>query len=169
MSNRTRDAAPAAHPSGPAGRPAGARCDALLALLNDLLEAARAGARVAAETAAGIADPELHRLVAGIRRDAAHGCTVLVDAIRSLDATPTHATDAFHDKAMAIEDLPERLAFLNRGQRRVARKLQALLPTFDAPDLHHALTRILVSHEKNIGAVDARLRAGRSDAEPGAV
>lgn len=59
---------------------------------------------------------------------------------------------------MAIDGLPERLAFLNRGQRWVVRKLQALLPTLMQPDMHHALTQMLVAHEKNIGSVDALLR-----------
>ncbi|AXF24967.1 2-nitropropane dioxygenase [Burkholderia pyrrocinia] len=132
---------------------------ALLAALDELLEAERAGARVASETAAEVNDdPELHRLIVHIRQDEAHWCSVLVDAIRSLDAVPTRATGAFYEKAMAIDDLAERMAFLNRGQRWVARKLQTLLPTLAAPDLHHALSLMLVAHEKNIGAVDVRLR-----------
>ncbi|KVR02007.1 2-nitropropane dioxygenase [Burkholderia ubonensis] len=150
MSHQTRGEA------GPA--PVDAQRDALLAVLDELLEAERAGARVASETAAEIHDPELHRLVAGIRLDEAHWCSVLVDAIRSLNATPTRKTGAFYEKAMAIDDLAERMAFLNRGQRWVVRKLQALLPTLDNPEIHHALTLMLVSHEKNIGHVDARLR-----------
>ncbi|PAJ79062.1 2-nitropropane dioxygenase [Burkholderia ubonensis] len=152
MSHQTRGEA------GPA--PIDAQRDALLAVLDELLEAERAGARVASETAAEIHDPELHRLVAGIRLDEAHWCSVLVDAIRSLNATPTRKTGAFYEKAMAIDDLAERMAFLNRGQRWVVRKLQALLPTLDNPEIHHALTLMLVSHEKNIGHVDARLREG---------
>ncbi|KWO70224.1 2-nitropropane dioxygenase [Burkholderia ubonensis] len=140
--------------------------DALLAVLDELLEAERAGARVASETAAEIHDPELHRLVAGIRLDEAHWCSVLVDAIRSLNATPTRKTGAFYEKAMAIDDLAERMAFLNRGQRWVVRKLQALLPTLDNPEIHHALTLMLVSHEKNIGHVDARLREGHQAPPP---
>jgi hypothetical protein len=158
MSNRIHDDGHDARPDKAADEPANVQRDALIALLNELLEAERAGARVASETASEIDDPELHRLVASIRQDEAHWCAVLVDAIRSLDATPTHATGAFHEKAMAIEDLPERLAFLNRGQRWVVRKLQALLPTLVQPDMHHALTQMLVSHEKNIGSVDALLR-----------
>ncbi|KFG95025.1 2-nitropropane dioxygenase [Burkholderia paludis] len=163
MSNRTRDDGPA-RTSDP---PDGAQRDALLALLNELLEAERAGARIASETAAAIDDAELHRLVVGIRQDDAHWCTVLDDAIRSLDATPTLATGALHETAMAIDDVRERLAFLNRGQRWVVRKLQAMLPTLDVPDLHHALTLMLVSHEKNIGSVDALLRV--KDGAGGAV
>lgn len=134
---------------------------ALLATLDELLEAERAGARVASETAAEVTDdPELHRLIAQIRQDEAHWCSVLVDAIRSLDAVPTRATGAFYEKAMAIDDLAERMAFLNRGQRWVVRKLQALLPTLANQDIHHALSLMLVAHEKNIGAVDVRLRGG---------
>nr|WP_071333764.1 DUF6306 domain-containing protein [Burkholderia contaminans] len=158
MSNRTRDDGRDARPATTADDYADAQRDALLALLNELLEAERAGARVASETAAEIDDPELHRLVVGIRQDEAHWCAVLVDAIRSLDATPTHAAGAFYEKAMAIDGLPERLAFLNRGQRWVVRKLQALLPTLMQPNMHHALTQMLVAHEKNIGSVDALLR-----------
>ncbi|OMG72139.1 2-nitropropane dioxygenase [Burkholderia ubonensis] len=158
MSHQTRGEA------GPA--PVDAQRDALLAVLDELLEAERAGARVASETVAEIHDPELHRLVAGIRLDEAHWCSVLVDAIRSLNATPTRKTGAFYEKAMAIDDLAERMAFLNRGQRWVVRKLQALLPTLDNPEIHHALTLMLVSHEKNIGYVDARLRDGHQDPTP---
>ncbi|KWD56390.1 2-nitropropane dioxygenase [Burkholderia ubonensis] len=158
MSHQTRGEA------GPA--PVDAQRDALLAVLDELLEAERAGARVASETAAEIHDPEFHRLVAGIRLDEAHWCSVLVDAIRSLNATPTRKTGAFYEKAMAIDDLAERMAFLNRGQRWVVRKLQALLPTLDNPEIHHALTLMLVSHEKNIGHVDARLREGHQAPPP---
>ncbi|KVM61930.1 2-nitropropane dioxygenase [Burkholderia ubonensis] len=158
MSHQTRGEA------GPA--PVDAQRDALLAVLDELLEAERAGARVASETAAEIHDPELHRLVAGIRLDEAHWCSVLVDAIRSLNATPTRKTGAFYEKAMAVDDLAERMAFLNRGQRWVVRKLQALLPTLDNPEIHHALTLMLVSHEKNIGHVDARLREGHQAPPP---
>ncbi|KWC13254.1 2-nitropropane dioxygenase [Burkholderia ubonensis] len=158
MSHQTRGEA------GPA--PVDTQRDALLAVLDELLEAERAGARVASETAAEIHDPELHRLVAGIRLDEAHWCSVLVDAIRSLNATPTRKTGAFYEKAMAIDDLAERMAFLNRGQRWVVRKLQALLPTLDNPEIHRALTLMLVSHEKNIGHVDARLREGHQAPPP---
>ncbi|HDR9506925.1 2-nitropropane dioxygenase [Burkholderia cepacia] len=140
---------------------------ALLAALDELLEAERAGARVASETAAEVTDAhELHRLIAHIRQDEAHWCGVLVDAIRSLDAVPTRATGAFYEKAMAIDDLAERMAFLNRGQRWVVRKLQTLLPTLADRDMHHALSLMLVAHEKNIGAVDVRLRGGTGGAWP---
>lgn len=50
---------------------------------------------------------------------------------------------------------------MNRGLRWIVRKLQALLPMLAQPDMHHALTQMRVSHEKNIGLVDVLLRAGQ--------
>ncbi|KVF77221.1 2-nitropropane dioxygenase [Burkholderia sp. FL-7-2-10-S1-D7] len=132
---------------------------ALLTALDELLEAERAGARVASETAAAVTeDAELHRLIVHIRQDEAHWCGVLADVIQTLGAMPTRATGSFYERAMAIDDLAERMAFLNRGQRWVVRKLQTLLPTLADRDIHHALSLMLVAHEKNIGAVDMRLR-----------
>ncbi len=131
----------------------------MLTALDELLEAERAGARVASETAAAVTeDAELHRLIAHIRQDEAHWCSVLADVIQTLGAMPTRATGSFYEKAMAIDDLAERMAFLNRGQRWVVRKLQTLLPTLAERAIHHALSLMLVAHEKNIGAVDMRLR-----------
>ncbi|WP_422110875.1 DUF6306 domain-containing protein [Burkholderia ambifaria] len=48
---------------------ADAQRDALLARLNELLEAERAGVRVASQMAVEVGDPELHRLVAGLQRN----------------------------------------------------------------------------------------------------
>ncbi len=42
----------------------------------------------------------------------------------------------------------------------------ALLPTLADRDMHHALSLMLVAHEKNIGAVDVRLRGGADGAQP---
>ncbi|SEB23404.1 nitronate monooxygenase [Paraburkholderia sartisoli] len=131
--------------------------DALLAALNELLEAERAGARVTSQTAAEIIAPELKQLVAGIRQDEARWCGVLTKAILSLGATPTRRTGAFHEKAMAIADLSQRMAFLNRGQGWVVRKLQALLPTLHDGRIRNDLVAMLVSHEKNIRRVEIQL------------
>jgi nitronate monooxygenase len=57
---------------------------------------------------------------------------------------------AFYDKAMAISDLGERIAFLNRGQGWVVRKLREMLPRVRDDSLHADLTEMLRSHEANI-------------------
>jgi nitronate monooxygenase len=63
---------------------------------------------------------------------------------------------------MSIPDQNERLAFLNRGQGWVVRKLKALLPTIRDPAIHADLAPLLASHEHNIDRVAANLPATKS-------
>jgi nitronate monooxygenase len=130
--------------------------DELLAALNELLEAERAGARVTLRTA-GEAPDALKGLVAAIHRDEARWAGVLTAAIQRLRGTPSTQTGAFYGKAMAIADIPARLAFLNRGQGWVVRKLTALLPTIRDDAIHAELAAMLASHEQNIRLVAAEL------------
>jgi nitronate monooxygenase len=136
-------------------REAGDR-DALLAALNELLEAERAGARITLRSAAETDDPALQRLVTDIHRDEVRWCGVLIDAIQSLPATPSTRTGAFYERAMAVPDLDARLALLNRGQGWVVRKLQALLPRLGDTHIHGELTAMLMSHQQNIARVNAQ-------------
>ena len=129
----------------------------LLPALNELLEAERAGARVTLRTAREIVEPDLNALVMAIHRDEARWCGVLTKAILQLQGAPSQKTGAFHDKAMAITDIPARLAFLNRGQGWVARKLKALLPMVRNENIHADLAAMLDSHERNIERVASRL------------
>ncbi len=132
----------------------------LWAALNELLEAERAGARVARETAAQIPlDSDLHGLVQDIQRDEVHWCGLLLQLIRELAGTPSDQTGAFHGKAMAIADLGERLVFLNRGQAWVVRKLQALIPRVSEPHIQAQLQAMLDAHVGNIDRVERRLQA----------
>lgn len=135
--------------------------EALLAALNELLEAERAGARLSLNTVTDAGDKRLKELIATIHLDEVKWCGVLIAAIRALSATPSSRTGAFYEKAMAIPDLRDRMAFLNRGQAWVVRRLQSLLPRIHHPDIEAGLTEMLVAHEANIGRVDALLRAGR--------
>jgi len=136
-------------------RDAGDR-DELLAALNELLEAERAGARITLRSAAETDDPALQRLVTDIHRDEVRWCGVLIDAIQSLPATPSTRTGAFYERAMAVPDLDARLALLNRGQGWVVRKLQALLPRIGDAHIHGELTAMLMSHQQNIARVNAQ-------------
>ena len=57
---------------------------------------------------------------------------------------------------MAISDVAERLAFLNRGQGWVVRKLERLLPRVRDDALHADLAAMLESHRDNIELVTSR-------------
>ncbi len=132
---------------------------ALLDALNELLEAERAGARVAMETGRSISEPALAALEDDIHKDEVRWCSMLMRTIKSLGATPSSATGAFHGKAMAITDLDERLKFLNRGQAWVTRKLQALIPQVKDAQARADLTDMLQAHHQNISRVEARYTA----------
>lgn len=128
---------------------------ALLALLNRLLEAERAGAKViaayledyAADSPAGLSLLE-------VQRDEARNCAILMGLIRELGGTPSAATGDFLEKALAVQGRAERLAFLNRGQAWVARKIAEVLPGLPEGPLRTALDAMQVSHVANIEACD---------------
>lgn len=140
----------------------------VLSALNELLEAERAGARVAMETGREIAAPELASLVQDIHKDEVHWCSMLMRTIKSLDATPSSATGAFWGKAMAIPDVDERLKFLNRGQAWVVRKLEALIPRIEVPAAREDLKLMLQAHRQNIDRVESRYAPALSIDSPGA-
>ena len=125
--------------------------------LAELLEAERAGVRVAHESQADTQDPAMLALLADIRSDEAKWCGMLLRAIRALDGTPSANVGAFHGKAMAVADLRERLAFLNRGQGWVVRKLRELLPLVDDEGIRAGLQEMLQAHETNIARTEAAL------------
>jgi len=141
----------------------------VLAALNELLEAERAGARVAMETGREIHSQELAALVADIHKDEVHWCGMLMRTIKSLGATPSSATGAFHGKAMAIPEVDDRLKFLNRGQAWVVRKLEALIPRLDVPLARSDLEAMLQAHRQNIERVESRFSEGGIPEPGGAV
>ncbi len=130
--------------------------DELLAFLNELLEAERAGSHVALRTAAEAADVETKALIEAIQRDEAHWCAVLMTAIKALGGEPSKRVGAFAQKAMAIVELGERLAFINRGQGWVVRKLREMLPKIRDDRIHQDLAEMLSAHERNIALVEKR-------------
>lgn len=139
--------------------------DELVAALNELLEAERAGAQVTSQTEAAITDTHTKAIVTDICRDEARWCNVLTKTIMSLHAEPTRRTGEFYEKAMAIGDLSQRMAFLNRGQEWVVRKLQTLLPGIRDERIQNDLAVMLASHEANIRRVQSQLSAS-GDREP---
>lgn len=136
-----------------------ASAEELIAFLNALLEAERAGARVTLESARDAGDSPYTDLLRAIHRDEARWCAMLIEQIGHLGGTPSEKTGAFFEKSMAIPALAERMAFLNRGQGWVARKLREMLPKVRDETLHAALKAMLLNHEENIADTNAALKA----------
>jgi hypothetical protein len=122
----------------------------IIDFLNELLEAERAGARVALESARQAAPGALTDLLQTIRHDEARWCAMLLKQIERLGGTASARMGAFHAKAMEIEDLEARLVFLNRGQGWVVRKLREMLPRIPDDALYVDLAHMLSSHVANI-------------------
>ena len=128
----------------------------LTKLLNVLLEAERAGAKVLAVFLEDYErDTPAWRQLAVVQRDEAKNCAVLIDLIRRLDGTPSAATGDFVEKALAVEGRIERLKFLNRGQGWVARKIREALPDIRDDTCRGALTEMYESHLLNIETCEA--------------
>ena len=124
--------------------------DELVEHLNALLEAERAGAKVALASSRMSATRAYTALMRTVRADEARWCAMLAEQIGRLEAAPSRKTGAFREKALAITDPFDRLAFLNRGQAWVVRKLEEMLPRVRDEQLHRALKEMLESHRSNI-------------------
>ncbi|THG81666.1 ferritin-like domain-containing protein [Pseudomonas sp. A-1] len=121
-------------------------------LLQTLLSAERAGARVAGETLRQATDPDQRELLQQILAGEGESCQHLLTCLKHLGLPPNHETGAFYDKAMAIESLEERLAFVDRGQQWVIRKLREFLPGCEDALIRSELERMLQIHEENSAA-----------------
>jgi len=123
--------------------------DEIVAALNELLEAERAGARVTLNSKPG-SHPAIASLMTAIHADEARWCAMLSEQVTRLGGTASSICGGFYDKAMAIPDPTERVNFLNRGQAWVVRKLSELLPRIRDDRLHAALSEMRLSHVENI-------------------
>lgn len=133
---------------------AGAAPDAAMVdVLQELLAAERAGARVAAQSLREAQDPAQRALLEQVRQGEAESCRRLTACLRHLGVEPTRAVGAFYDKAMAIPGLDERLPFVDRGQRWVIRRLLAYLPECGDAYVRGQLEQMLRTHEVNSAAM----------------
>ncbi|HUN51132.1 MAG TPA: DUF6306 domain-containing protein [Candidatus Sulfotelmatobacter sp.] len=132
----------------------------LAAFLNELLEAERAGAKVTLESAAAAGSGPAADLLRAIQHDEARWCAMLLKHLKARGITASPKIGAFYDKAMAVADLGARLAFLNRGQGWVVRKLKEMLPRVRDDGLHADLAEMLRSHEANIALAEDVAKRG---------
>jgi nitronate monooxygenase len=121
------------------------------ALLNLLLEAERAGARLLAAYLRELKpESELYALLQKVQRDEAGNCAVLIHHLLEAEVRPTMATGDFYRKGLAINEWGERLEFLNRGQCWVAKRIAAALPGLPPSAVKTALQDMYASHLDNI-------------------
>jgi nitronate monooxygenase len=98
-------------------------------LLNTLLEAERAGAKLLAAYADELPpESDAYASLRLIQRDEARNCAVLIHLLLEDGFMPSTTVGDFYRKGLAIRGWNERLRFLNRGQQWVADRIAAALP-----------------------------------------
>ena len=121
----------------------------IVELLNQLLEAERAGARAVGAMSRehpGDRGATLRRVAA----DEAAFCAMLARHVTRCGGVPSRVTGEFYKKVLALEGDGPRLELLNRGQAWVTRKLREALPKIKDDRLHDDLRDMLETHERNI-------------------
>lgn len=116
--------------------------------LQVLLEAERAGARIAKESAEQASQSDSVK-VDGLKKllaDETHCCKVLIECLQHLGEVPKQGIGDFYEKCMAIPDLDDRLALVDKGQRWVLRRVEAMLPRLSEPKLILAMKDIRDLH-----------------------
>jgi hypothetical protein len=131
----------------------------VLALLNELLEAERAGVKVAVRLSQEASESAVDAALQALAVDEARFCAMLCQQIERLGGAPTRRTGDFHNEVMAVDGIEARLRLLDRGQGWVVRKLREALPRIADEALRHELQEMLTVHERNIEHCD-RLSTG---------
>jgi len=127
------------------------------AFLNQLLEAERAGAKLLSAYLDELPlDSPIWKSIRAVQLDEARNCAVLIHLLLEAEVRPTPAVGDFYGRGMAIQTWRERLAFLNRGQTWVAKRLAAALPR--VPDTaRKPLQDMYDSHLANIRSCETLL------------
>lgn len=127
-------------------------------LLNTLLEAERAGAKLLAAYVNELpADSRRYATLSEVQRDEAHNCAVLIHLLLDAGAEPSMAVGEFYRKGLGIHGWRERLAFLNRGQGWVAKRIASALPRISPVGVRTVLQTMHDSHLANIERCDQLL------------
>jgi nitronate monooxygenase len=132
--------------------------DELIGFCNLLLEAERAGARITARMCVDASGAARRDLLRSIQHDESACCAMLRKWILHLGGEAPDRTGDFYGKCLAIADPDERLAFVNRGQGWVVRKIREMLPKIHDGAMHADLKDMLKLHEANIARADAVLK-----------
>ncbi|MFN3476864.1 MAG: DUF6306 domain-containing protein [Candidatus Methylomirabilales bacterium] len=133
------------------------RTEEVIEKLNELLEAERAGVEACAKLAEGLEDEELKAyLFQEMKQDEAWSCAGLHKRITALGGIPSEKKGDFTQKVMALEGLIDRLNLLNRGQRWVVKRIDALLASELDEETRAFLQEMRKVHLQNIEWCDRK-------------
>lgn len=91
-----------------------------------------------------------------IHEDEAHNCALIGQQLAKAGAPYSHGTGAFYEKAVAVQDPKERIAFLVRGLEWAVKRFDEALPSLNEEE-KALLARMRESHLRSIAACEAIL------------
>ena len=122
----------------------------LEALLNQLLEAERAGHALLEAMSEETTDQEIKSLFADFTELEVGDVSVLEGLIRLHGGAPSTKTGDFVEKVLHIDNLHDQINFLSRGQAWVARKIEQALALNPPPDIAAFLKEMANRHRHNM-------------------
>jgi nitronate monooxygenase len=122
----------------------------LEALLNQLLEAERAGHVLLEAMAKETTDAEIKALFADFTELEVGDVSVLEGLIRLHGGAPSPKTGDFAEKVLSIDNLHDQINLLSRGQAWVARKIEQALALKPPPDIAAFLKEMANRHRHNM-------------------
>jgi nitronate monooxygenase len=127
--------------------------------LNRMLEAERAGAKA---LVVFLDDWPRHSpewaALRKIHEDEAHNCGLIGEQLKKHGKDYSHATGEFFQKAIAIKDKKERIAFLVKGLRWAIREFDAALPKIEDSAVRVLFQGMRERHARSISACESVLR-----------
>jgi hypothetical protein len=128
-------------------------------LLNVLLEAERAGARLLAAYADELpTDSDFWAWLQVTQRDEARNCSVLIHLLLEEGIEPSAAVGDFYHQGLEIRGWRERLRFLARGQQLMADRIAAAMPRLSHCVAKKPLQVMYDSHVVNIAICEQHLK-----------
>ncbi len=122
----------------------------LEALLNQLLEAERAGHALLEAMTQETADPQIRALFANFTDIEVGDAAGLEGLVRLHGGTPSTKTGDFANKVLSVDNLHEQINLLSRGQAWVARKVEQALALNPPPDIAAFLKEMANRHRHNM-------------------
>src|ERR1051325_2572862 len=119
-------------------------------LLNQLLEAERAGHVLLDAMTQETADPQMKALFANFTDLEVGDTAVLEGLMRVHGGTPSAKTSDFAEKVLRVDTLHAQINLLSRGQAWVARKVEQALALKPPPDVAAFLKEMANRHRHNM-------------------
>jgi hypothetical protein len=125
-----------------------------------MLETERAGARALVVFLDEHArQGEAWKVLRKVQADEAHNCAMVGEMLKRSGSAYSHATGEFYDKAVAVKEPRERIAFLIKGLQWAVSEFEAALPRIERQDVRAVIENMRDRHRRSIAACESLVRS----------